>query len=1848
MAATFIDYKGNQGTGTNNADFGFSFPSFKKQDVKVEVDNDIKTLDTDYQINTYNVVSGGTVTFIANIPSLATQDIRIYRETDVATDSGDYDPKAVFQAGSSIKADDLNNNIKQALFAAREQQEQTVQTHEIKDSAVTAPKVKDGSVTTDKIANGAVTSAKIGNAQVDSQHFAANSIDTIHYAPLSVNNSALGVDAVNGNKIADNSIDSEHYVDGSINTEHIGNGQITHVKLGDNCIDGDNIQDNVINSEHYAHGSIDTEHIANLNITTAKLENDAVTSAKLADNAVLTANVTDLNITTDKIANNAINSAKIAAYAVTTGKIASYNVDTINIANNAITHVKLANDSVDGDNIQDNSINSEHYVNGSIDTAHIADGNITTGKLASDAVTGAKIADDAINSEHYVDGSIDTQHIANDAVTNTKIGAAAVSSTELANNSVTASKIQDTAVTTAKIQDTAVTTAKIANDSITTAKIANDAVTNEKIADGALDGRYYTEAELDAGQLDNRYFTEAESDARYFNISSGDTIKDGDTFPDNDTTIATTAAINDRIIDLVDDVGGFVPIANEISFPNANPDVNNGAGTLVSIKALSQNLTSNGSGEISISNGTVGNSTVTITGADNNTTYTASFGMIVETTATLNTYTFHRLVPKATEVTTVAGSISNVNTVAGAISNVNSVASNATNINTVAGINANVTTVAGISGNVTTVANNNANVTAVAGKATEITRLGTADAVADLAILGTTDAVADMNTLATTAIVSDMDTLADISSNITTVAGISSDVTTVANNNSNVTAVANNSSNINSAVANASNINSAVSNASNINSAVSNASNINSAVSNASNINTVAGSISNVNTAATNIASINTTASNIADVNNFTDRYQVASSDPSTDGGGNALAAGDLYFNTSADELKVYTGSVWQGGVTATGNFAVTTGNTFTGANKYNDDVKLNLGTGSDLQIFHSGTNSYIQDNGTGALYIGSGNTSGAGVLIRGKHGEESIIANSNGSVELYYNNSQKLETTSTGIDVTGNITLNGNVDGRDVAADGTKLDGIETGATADQTASDIKTLFNSSGLVNAQIAANAAIAGTKISPNFSGQNIVNTGTLSTGNATATKLTISGSSVPLIDFIDSDNNPDFSIRADVGSFRIKDTTNNEERFIIDNSGRVLIGTTTEGQQNADDLTVATTGNTGITIRSGNTSNGVIQFSDATSGNGEYAGFVDYDHNTNLLKFGTASTTRLSITNDGTVDITGNLDIGGGLDVTGDITITDGSPSILFSDVSGSPQDPDYKIQVNAGIFEIYDDTNSATRFTVNSDGHIDIAGNLDVTGAITASSTGNASLILDAGTGSAGGNQISFVDLKIDGTVKGNIAINEGVSGTPLELNSASGTGAVHLFNNGSKKFETTSSGAKVTGDLTITGNASVGDLIQIGDDVKIEDYNVANTFRVKGVQDGSQGFIAFGDQSKKLGVSSDTAALTYDGNTVWHAGNDGSGSGLDADTLDGYQGSNYVKTIVTEDDITTRLNSGFYQTSTATTGEGWPETTNNWYHLITSTHHNTSNYYALQIAGDFFSQDFYIRNVNNNGTTAWSNILTSSSTINATTLDSIDSGSFLRSDADDVATKRIRFSNNQTDNMDTIATSSSSHGCIEIYNQGVGNDAFMAFHTGSDFAFYFGLDADSNKLAVGGWSMGANKYAIYHEGNNPSYNDLNNKPTIPTNNNQLSNGAGYITSVSGQNYNSLSNKPTIPSNNNQLSNGAGYITSGSSRAAQAWVNFRGTSSVSIRDHVNINNVADNGVGLYTVNFQSSMPDDNYCIATGFITSQGNANCAKVVSQSTGSFQIRTGSFQDGSGNNNRDFEAVYCAIFAV
>ena len=120
------------------------------------------------------------------------------------------------------------------------------------------------------------------------------------------------------------------------------------------------------------------------------------------------------------------------------------------------------------------------------------------------------------------------------------------------------------------------------------------------------------------------------------------------------------------------------------------------------------------------------------------------------------------------------------------------------------------------------------------------------------------------------------------------------------------------------------------------------------------------------------------------------------------------------------------------------------TGIAVSGNATFRDNDKAIFGDGSDLQIYHDGSNSIIHDNGTGNLQIRAGNLN----ILNADATENYLSADNGGALNLFYDNSKKFETTSTGIDVTGNIAVSGTVDGRDVATDGTKLDGIATGAT--------------------------------------------------------------------------------------------------------------------------------------------------------------------------------------------------------------------------------------------------------------------------------------------------------------------------------------------------------------------------------------------------------------------------------------------------------------------------------------------------------------------------------------------------------------------------------------------------------------------------------------------------------------------------------------------------------------------------------------------------------------------------------------------------------------------------------
>ena len=357
-------------------------------------------------------------------------------------------------------------------------------------------------------------------------------------------------------------------------------------------------------------------------------------------------NVTTVNVTWDSgnLSSDTDLEIYLSGLTATNNSIPLGVIGSGNFADGSVTTAKIANDAVNNDKIADNAVQSAQLNANAVTEAKINSGAVTNSKIGADAVNGSKIADDSIDSEHLVDGSIDTAHIS------------------------------DNAVTMAKISDATI-------------------VTNSEQSGHTPD--------------DNTFYTTSAANTRFLNKDTSELINSGQTWSASDDFIATTAAIDARVIDLVDDVGGFVPIANETSFPNTNPDVNNGVGTIVSVEALSQAYTANGSGVVSIPNGTVGNSTVTLNGCGANTVLASGFGILVESTTTQHTYNFHRLVPKATEVSTVAA------------------------------------------------------------KSTQIGLLGTSDAVSDMNTLGTSQTVSDMNTLAA---ISGLNTLASNSANVTTAA----------------------------------------------------------------------------------------------------------------------------------------------------------------------------------------------------------------------------------------------------------------------------------------------------------------------------------------------------------------------------------------------------------------------------------------------------------------------------------------------------------------------------------------------------------------------------------------------------------------------------------------------------------------------------------------------------------------------------------------------------------------------------------------------------------------------------------------------------------------------------------------------------------------------------------------------------------------------------------------------------------------------------------------------------------------------------------------------------------------------
>ena len=155
------------------------------------------------------------------------------------------------------------------------------------------------------------------------------------------------------------------------------------------------------------------------------------------------------------------------------------------------------------------------------------------------------------------------------------------------------------------------------------------------------------------------------------------------------------------------------------------------------------------------------------------------------------------------------------------------------------------------------------------------------------------------------------------------------------------------------------------------------------------------------------------------------------------DSAGGAISA-NYFIGNGAQLTGVASGDIVADGSPQLGGDLASNGNDILFA----DNDKAIFGTGSDLQIYHSGSDNIIEGVADEYLFIKHDN-----LLVRDLGNKDQIRTAKNGAVTLYYNSGSKVATTNTGIDVTGNITVSGTVDGVDVLTIGNKVNGIEASA---------------------------------------------------------------------------------------------------------------------------------------------------------------------------------------------------------------------------------------------------------------------------------------------------------------------------------------------------------------------------------------------------------------------------------------------------------------------------------------------------------------------------------------------------------------------------------------------------------------------------------------------------------------------------------------------------------------------------------------------------------------------------------------------------------------------------------
>ena len=282
------------------------------------------------------------------------------------------------------------------------------------------------------------------------------------------------------------------------------------------------------------------------------------------------------------------------------------------------------------------------------------------------------------------------------------------------------------------------------------------------------------------------------------------------------------------------------------------------------------------------------------------------------------------------------------------------------------------------------------------------------------------------------------------------------------------------------------------------------------------------------------------------------------------------------------------------------------------------DNRKAVFGAGSDLNIYHDGSNSYINDTGTGNLFVRASDN----FYVQNSAGTETKAAfTTDGAVKLYYNGGTKFQTVSGGVDVTGVITT----------------DGMTTSADINFGDNDKAVFGAGSDLQIYHDGANSYI-----------QNATNS--LIIQNDSDDKQVIIKSdngSGGVADYFRANGTTGEALLYHYGSSKLATTsTGIDVTGNVDASLDLLVGGAVAGNAGTRTINVGTAGSVagGVQIWAGTTQTSFLQFGDDSSiSANHYRGYLSYNHSTDTLALGAAGSTKVSVTSTG-IDVTGTATV----------------------------------------------------------------------------------------------------------------------------------------------------------------------------------------------------------------------------------------------------------------------------------------------------------------------------------------------------------------------------------------------------------------------------------------------------------------------------------------------------------------------------------------------------------------------------------------------------------------------------